>query len=346
MTDEVEARLRSWGATDDEIVRARANGQIGVLAVTLTALAPGPRYTADELAAKVGMERDLAARFWRALGFADVGEDERIFTDEDADALSIADAAIQLGLASPELAIQTTRVLGSSLARIAEAMLSNGIGADAPPEEAELFALEADVTMAAQARLLEYVWRRHLQAAGRRRLMADRPDGPTLPLAVGFADLVGFTAISQQVSERELAQMVGRFEALAFDQVAVHGGRVAKMIGDEVMFVVDDVAAAVSTALALADAYASDDVLSDVRVGLAYGEVLALEGDYYGPVVNLASRIVNIAFPGSVLVSESVHGALADDPRFGFHSLRPRNLKDIGRVRMWRARLASSSERS
>jgi adenylate cyclase len=112
------------------------------------------------------------------------------------------------------------------------------------------------------------------------------------------------------------------------------------MIGDEVMFVVDDVGAATETALALAEAYADDEVLSDVRVGLGYGDVLAREGDYYGPVVNLASRIVNIAFPGSVLVSESVHSALAGDPRFVFHQLRPRNLKDIGRVRTWRARLA------
>jgi adenylate cyclase len=154
---------------------------------------------------------------------------------------------------------------------------------------------------------------------------------------------VGFTALSQQVSEIELADVVGRFEALAFEQVTSHGGRVAKMIGDEVMFVVDDVGAALDTALALADAYADDEVLSDVRVGLAWGDVLAREGDYYGPVVNLASRIVNIAFPGSVVVSQAVHDVLADDPRFAFHALRPRNLKDIGRVRLWRSRRSHPS---
>jgi adenylate cyclase len=75
-----------------------------------------------------------------------------------------------------------------------------------------------------------------------------------------------------------------------------------------------------------------------VRVGLAYGDVLAHEGDYYGPVVNLASRIVNIALPGAVVVSESVHAPLSDDRRYVFHPLRVRSLKDIGRVRLWRAR--------
>jgi adenylate cyclase len=110
------------------------------------------------------------------------------------------------------------------------------------------------------------------------------------------------------------------------------------MIGDEVMFVVDGVEAALETALGLAEAYADDDVLSDVRVGLAFGEVLAREGDYYGPVVNLASRIVGIAIPGAVVVSATVQEALADDPRYVFHPLRARSLKDIGRVRLWRAR--------
>jgi adenylate cyclase len=239
--------------------------------------------------------------------------------------------------------IQLTRVIGSSQARIAEAMLSTNerrrSGAATDEDAADLFAITADASVATQGKLLEYVWRRHLQAAIRRRLMSDLPaPGIAVPVAVGFADLVGFTALSQQVSDLELAEIVGRFEALAFDAVTAHGGRVAKMIGDEAMFVVDDVGDAVDTALSLAEAYADDEVLSDVRVGLAYGDVLSLEGDYYGPVVNLAHRIVNIAVPGAVVVSEAIVRAMEDDARFEFHSLRPRGLKDIGRVRLWRAR--------
>ncbi|MDQ3107344.1 MAG: adenylate/guanylate cyclase domain-containing protein, partial [Actinomycetota bacterium] len=224
----------------------------------------------------------------------------------------------------------------------AEAMLGSTAerSRSARPLEADLFALSAGTSLDTQSRLLDYVWRRHLQAATRRRLLSDggRSDRPTVRLAVGFADLVGFTALSQQVSDVELARVVDRFEALAFDEVARHGGRVAKMIGDEVMFVGDDVAAALEAALALADAYADDDVLSDVRVGLAWGDVLAREGDYYGPVVNLASRMVNIALPGAVVISEAVHAEVGTDGRYLFHALRPRTLKDIGRVRLWRAR--------
>ncbi|HUP86949.1 MAG TPA: adenylate cyclase regulatory domain-containing protein [Acidimicrobiales bacterium] len=339
---EADARLRAWGVPDDEIRRARDAGLVGLLAVAAAALPGDGKYTAGELAAKVGMERDLSKRFWRAMGFPDVPDDERVFNDVDADALSTVQAMLALGLTSVEVAIQLTRVIGSSQARIAEAMLGSReqrtAGAPDGPE-ADLFAMAADATLETQGRLLDYVWRRHLQAATRRRLMSTGTRGaPTVPLAVGFADLVGFTAMSQQISDRELAAVVGRFEALAFDSVTGHGGRVAKMIGDEVMFVVDGVGPALETALALAEAYADDDILSDVRVGLAYGEVLALEGDYYGPVVNLASRIVNIAIPGAVVVSEAVHVATRDDPRYIFHPLRVRSLKDIGRVRLWRAR--------
>ena len=326
---------------DDEIRRAREAGLVGLLAVAAAALPGAGTYTPVELAAKVGMERDLSKRFWRAMGFPDVPDDERIFTEVDVDALSTVQAMLTLGLTNVEVAIQLTRVIGSSQARIAEAMLGSNEQrtASARGSATDLFAIAAGATLATQSRLLEYVWRRHVQAATRRRLMADgRPARPTVPLSVGFADLVGFTAMSQQISDKELAAVVARFEALAFDAVARHGGRVAKMIGDEVMFVVDGIAPALETALALAEAYADDDLLSDVRVGLAHGEVLALEGDYYGPVVNLASRIVNIALPGAVVISEPVHEALAGDRRYVFHPLRVRSLKDIGRVRLWRAR--------
>jgi adenylate cyclase len=109
------------------------------------------------------------------------------------------------------------------------------------------------------------------------------------------------------------------------------------MIGDEVMFVVDDVADAARIGLDLADAYADDDLLSDVRVGLACGPVLLRDGDYFGPTVNLAHRIVNIANPGTVLVSEEFHTALMEDApgEFTGRPLRPRVLKDLGRVQLW-----------
>jgi adenylate cyclase len=60
--------------------------------------------------------------------------------------------------------------------------------------------------------------------------------------------------------------------------------------------------------------------------------VLAYDGDYYGPIVNLASRLVDIARPGSVLVDGTVREALEDDDDLDFRRLRTRKLRDIGRT--------------
>ena len=78
-------------------------------------------------------------------------------------------------------------------------------------------------------------------------------------------------------------------------------------------------------------------------MALAVGPVLVQDGDFYGPVVNLASRAAGIAAPGSVLVSDEFHASLLreveDDPasagEFAFKALRPRLVKDLGRVQLW-----------
>jgi adenylate cyclase len=156
-------------------------------------------------------------------------------------------------------------------------------------------------------------------------------------LAVGFADMVGFTLLSQHLSDDGLAAVVRRFEEISHDIVTAAGGRVVKMIGDEVMFVVDGVAEAARIGLDLADAYSDDDLLSDVRVGLAVGPVLLRDGDYFGPTVNLAHRIVNIGNPGTVLMSDEFKTALmaAAPGEFTAEPLRLRDLKDLGTVQLW-----------
>ena len=96
--------------------------------------------------------------------------------------------------------------------------------------------------------------------------------------------------------------------------------------------------------LSLAEAYAGDELLSDVRVALAIGPVLVQDGDYYGPVVNLASRLVGVANPGTVLVSGEFRAALGADEDHGFETmaLRPRTLKDMGLIQPWKLSRAGS----
>jgi adenylate cyclase len=132
---------------------------------------------------------------------------------------------------------------------------------------------------------------------------------------VGFVDLVDSTRLVQQLSIKELGAALTQFDAGAIDTVVAGGGRLVKLIGDEAMFVVPDVDSACAIALELADALAAHPVLPAARGGIAAGEVLSREGDYFGPVVNLAARAVKLADPGRVLASAEVARA-ADAYRF------------------------------
>ena len=276
-----------------------------------------------------------------------MGEDDAAFTDMDIEAVHLFQSMVAMGLKSiSDSALQMARVMGSSMARIAEAETAPGstpilMGTGDSVLDADSFARQAGTSIPAMGRLLEYVWRRHLQAATRRAMLhrtRGSDEGIRPVMAVGFADMVGFTMLSQHLGDDELAAVVARFEELAHDTVVALGGRVVKMIGDEVMFVVPSATGAAYIGLSLAEAYASDDLLSDVRVALAVGPVLVKDGDFYGPVVNLASRLVGVAHPGTVLISDEFREALEAEGADGIDTrpLRTRTLKDLGRIQMWK----------
>ncbi len=339
----VKEILLMHGATEEEIDAAVDDGVIDLFVADRMLVPARRRYTRVEVAELTGVGVDQLERFWRALGFPGVDDDDRAFTDLDLEAVRLFQGLQALGAADTDTAVQMARVIGSSMARIAEAELVPGdmVSSEVDPIlSAEAFAGIADVTIPAMAKLLEFVWRRQV-AAGIQRSMMLRSHGlapgQSPVLAVGFADMVGFTLLSQHLSDEELAAVVRRFEEISHDIVTSARGRVVKMIGDEVMFVVDSVADAARIGLSLADAYADDDLLSDVRVGLACGPVLVRDGDYFGPTVNLAHRIVNIGNPGTVLMSDEFHTTLMVEApgEFTAQALRPRLLKDLGRVQLW-----------
>ena len=344
--------LLDLGCNDEEIDRAVEDDVLDLLVVDHLLVPTGHRLTQSEVAVRTDIPVDVAKRFWRALGFLDVDEDEPAFTDMDIEAVQLFQSLVALGIVDLDSAVQMARVIGSSMARIAEAETAPGttpilMSTGDSVLDADEFARQAEASIPAMTRLLEYVWRRHLQAATRRAMLHRTrgvDEGVRPVMAVGFADMVGFTVLSQHLGDEELAAVVARFEELAHDTVVALGGRVVKMIGDEVMFVVQSASGAAQIGLSLAEAYASDDLLSDVRVALAVGPVLVKDGDFYGPVVNLASRLVNVARPGTVLISDEFKLALEAESAENIDTrpLRTRSLKDLGRVQMWKLIRAGS----
>ncbi len=340
--------LRRRGATTEEIDQAVAEHSLTLLALDRLLVPGQPHLDAAAVAELSGVPTEVAASLWRALGFPDVPDGEPVFTDESVEAVRRITERLGGPLFAPAedagaLAGQV-RAAGAGLARVAEA-LSDQIAESViatresglDDEAVALLAIDA-LDWAQVAWLNDYALRVQVRAALRRKLLTPQLDpGQTPSFAVGFVDLVGYTAISQELDGPELAALVNRFEAVTYDTVAQMGARLVKTIGDEVMFVTEDPEVGLRVALALTARTNQDDVLPRARAGLAFGPALAREGDYYGSVVNLAHRLVELARPSSAIVSAELAGALADRDSFSFQRLRSRRIRGIGKVEIFAA---------
>lgn len=310
-------------------------------ALERTLLGGSRRYTRVEVAEQTGVSLDRAQRLWRALGFPDVADDEVVFTDLDIHALRTVQELVDLGLLDDETQIATTRAMGQSLSRLAEWQVSvvtnvlEELDANSPDVVAEA-ARELVPTLEG---LIGYVWRRHLAAVAA-RVLTNPDDVVARPMVVGFADLVGYTALTRNADEDELARVIGAFETIASDIIAQHGGRVVKTVGDEVMFTVDDPATGAELALQLLEAVEADESLPGLRIGLAHGTVLARLGDIYGEPVNLAARLTSTARPDSVLVDRELAAALENDDRYRLRRVPPRPVRGYALLHAMRLRRA------
>lgn len=276
------------------------------------------KYTRGEVADKVGIPLELAEELWQRLGFPHVEDDDVAFTKEDVTALELTNDLISLGILTPDSQAALVRTWGRSFARLAEWQVSllaeMAIEGDGAEDPAERLGQLMDAVIPNVELLQSYIWRRHLASAANRLLGPGTTDGlgTTATQAVGFVDIVGYTGTSKNLSDHELVDWVEYFEDELTRIVVDLGGRVIKTIGDELLFVADDLVAAAETALIATERGSDeDDKFPDVRAGLAYGEVVSRLGDVYGPTVNIASRLTSVARPGSVLVDRGAYEALS-----------------------------------
>lgn len=336
--------LDGLGLDEATIESAEATGTAELLAIDGLVLPARAKYTLAELADRVGADPDVLRAMWRSLGFVEPVEDDPIFSKTDARILRSLVDLTEAGIVRPAMALQLGRVLGQAMAQVATAVVDATEaqaaelrdGDEGEEGDAEL-AGRADEILPFLSDAVDYTFRRHLRAAARRRVdLATLVDGAGQ--VIGFADLVRFTELSLRLDDDELGEMVGRFDDLVHRVVVEHDGRIVKMIGDAAMFTVVEPAAAAALALELAAAVAAEDTLGELRIGMAYGPVLARDGDLYGPVVNLASRLVGIGRAGAVNVSHEFRDAVVGDGRFALRSLGDRTLRHIGDVRVYRLR--------
>ncbi|MBM0128109.1 adenylate/guanylate cyclase domain-containing protein [Pimelobacter simplex] len=276
-----------------------------------------PQLTAAEVAERAGLPLDLTRRLFRTLGFAEHG-DERAYTDADVEAMRILAQGPDDEVVVPEVALNVTRGIGITMARLADWEVGELVQhvADAAPANAEDPGGWVTARLGERFEdLLVYAWRRHLAAAIARmeavRALDDDPH--TTDLSVGFADIVGFTALSNEVSRERIGELVEVFEARCGDVIARENGRLIKSMGDAVLYVNDDPMAAFTTAEGIINVIGRDPRMPDVRVGLATGGVVLRMGDVFGPPVNLAARLTQVARRNRIIVDHATADLLPGD---------------------------------
>ena len=313
-----------------------------------SALLGGPRrYTRSEVAGLVGVDPALTRRLWRSLGFADAGDDDVMFTDADVATLRLVAPLTETGIADDQMRSSMTRLLGQTYARLAasQGQLIVKLLASRPElleSEDAVIAMFAELTPVME-QIQNHVWRRQLVAYFARvaaLASADQPSPTLIPMAVGFADLSGFTAMTRRASEAELGELLETFESVTTEVVGAHNGRVVKTIGDEVLFVADSAAAGAEIGLGLLERSDEHEVLPPLRIGLAAGPVVVRLGDVYGSTVNIASRLTSLCRPGWVLVDRVMAESLGPDARYSLKSRRPESVRGFHHLRQWRLRRA------
>jgi adenylate cyclase len=275
------------------------------------------KYTLEQASEETGLEPELIRTILTTLGLPATAAEQ--ITDSDLELLRYGAAALLAGL--PLVAyLQLVRVYGQALAQIADAevrlfhmyvhepLMRAGVPGVAMAEEmeglvTEVLPLASPVMDHIHQRLLAHFVDQdvvgHMEAEldGRERL-----DLGHLRVAIAFADLAGYTRMTEELGDEHAVGVVERFVA-EVEHTLPDDARIIKTIGDEVMVVSSDAGALVDWAVGFQELH---DTRPLPRIGMHYGEVLYRDGDYYGREVNQAARVSARSGGGEVLVTRPV----------------------------------------
>ena len=318
--------LARAGIPLEELRRATEIGTIMFLP-TDRVIVGDERYTGPEIAQLAGVELEFMNTVRRAMGLPIPEPHEAVYTDAELQSARMIHTARAAGISDEEM-IELLRVLGHALSQAADGLrafpfkrvLRPGISeSDLAQSYAEAVAqlfplvnpmisnvLLLHLRHSTQAEVVSALERRGGQVPGAREV------------AVCFADLVGFTRLGEEVPPDELGQLAERLETMTTD-VVQRPVRLVKTIGDAVMLASVEPQPLLDTGLALLEAAdAEGEDFPHLRVGTALGPALNRAGDWFGRPVNLASRITQIARPGSLLAEREVRESAPDAYRWSY----------------------------
>lgn len=272
-------------------------------------LTRGDVHSLRSMATTIGVPADDLAQLWRRVGVWIDDLDATMFDDRDLDLADFLRGAASEDLIQLREANEIMAMVASALETLAEAVVASHVQGPERRLERDIDGVvlnwRASELGLELGNVLPMAFRHHLRQAAKRQRRTQSDVGRELVhLAVGFVDLAGFTPLSQTLDSIDLVEFVRQFEGVARDAARRHGARIAKTIGDEIMFVAETPAAATAYATDLIETFGGDAVVP--RGGVAAGALITLHGDYFGPIVNLAARLVDQAVLGEVLVTHEV----------------------------------------
>jgi adenylate cyclase len=285
------------------------------------------RYTAAEIAQRGEVAEDFLIAVRRAMGLPIAAPEEAVYTEADLEAVRMSHVAHAAGISDEEI-LDLMRTLGRGLAQAAETMRTLTLRLVLEPgvsehDLARRYADAASQLSPMLGPLVTNLLNLHLrQMAQSEALSAAERSGGQLAgsreIAVCFADLVGFTRLGEEVPPDELARKAVRLEALT-SEVIDAPVRLIKTIGDAAMLTSLEAEPLLDAALSLLDAAeAEGEDFPQLRAGIAIGAALSRAGDWFGRPVNLASRITQIARPGSLLAEREVRESTRDSYRWSY----------------------------
>lgn len=306
--------LDEEGVPLDEVKLAAKEKRLMLLPVE-RALGGEPLYDAKQVAELADIDLELFLDLRRALGLAQPALEQKAYSEYDVKVMRSVRANMAMGI-SLEGIREINRVLGAGLSQLAATVERQILTTFLSPDDDEYdiavrYAEIARMTSPEFGFVLQHLMNLHLREASRADVLGNIETidllSDTREIAVCFADLVGFTSLGEQVRADELGHIAERLNAITLE-IVEPPVRLVKTIGDAVMLVSPDSDSLIDTALTLIAAVENEpEGFPMLSAGVAVGEAIMRGGDVYGPPVNYASRLCDVARPGSVVTTGELH---------------------------------------
>ncbi len=333
----IVGRLRDRGHTIEDIRRAQESGQLAGYVQGMFA-PPEGRYTLEQAAQEADIDVAMIERIYLNLGLSTLSLDS--MGEEDLEMVRYLAAMLSAGMPEAVL-LQLARVYGQTMAQIADAevrlihiyvhepMMREGLPGAEMAEAMEglagdLLPFAAPFMRYLHGRFLGHFIEQDVIGHMEAELADTIPEEGRMRVVIAFADLAGYTRLTEERGDEEAVGVVERFVE-AVEQTLPIDARVIKTLGDEVMVIGADAVALTQWAVGFQQETAPEAPAP--RIGIHYGEAIYRDGDYYGRDVNQAARVVARAAGGEVLVTRRVVDTAAGVDGLGFELIGEIGLK-------------------